>query len=166
MRATVRLELRSGDGGLCEVRHARNSVMKGGAQLLASLFSGGTTTGITHMGVGTSGAAQDAKFATETLAVNVDSPDDVSGDTEAPIAPADFKVAIDETRRVVTVKVYATLPKEAAIGTLREAGLVAKNGGKSVLYNRVTFAPITKSDDHELTMFWEVTFPYGDLNWM
>ena len=26
--------------------------------------------------------------------------------------------------------------------------------------------PILKGDDHELTMFWEITFPYGDLQWL
>jgi hypothetical protein len=35
-----------------------------------------------------------------------------------------------------------------------------------ILYNRVTFAPIQKGDDHELTLFWEITFPYGDLQWL
>ena len=35
-----------------------------------------------------------------------------------------------------------------------------------MLYNRVTFAPVTKGDDHELTLFWEVEFPFGDLQWL
>jgi hypothetical protein len=35
-----------------------------------------------------------------------------------------------------------------------------------VLYNRVTFAPVQKADDHDLTLFWEVSFPYGDLHWL
>jgi hypothetical protein len=166
MQATVRLELRSADGSVREVRRARNSVMKLGAELVARLFAGTAASGITHMGVGTNGSPQRPDFGTETLDVNVDRPDDVKGDAMTPVAPADVKIAVDETRRLIVVKLHATLPKEAAIGTLREAGLLAAAGQAFVLYNRVTFAPITKSDDHELTMFWEVTFPYGDLNWM
>jgi hypothetical protein len=46
---------------------------------------------------------------------------------------------------------------------VREAGLISRNGGAAVLYNRVTFAPISKGNDHELTLFWEINFPYGDL---
>jgi hypothetical protein len=30
----------------------------------------------------------------------------------------------------------------------------------------VVFAPVDKGDDHELTLFWEVEFPYGDLQWL
>jgi hypothetical protein len=49
---------------------------------------------------------------------------------------------------------------------VRAAGLIARSGETAVLYNRVTFAPLEKKNDHELTMFWEVTFPYGDLQWV
>jgi hypothetical protein len=28
----------------------------------------------------------------------------------------------------------------------------------------VVFPTISKGDDHELTLFWEVSFPYGDLD--
>jgi hypothetical protein len=166
MQATVRLEVRFADGSVGEVRRARNSVMKLGAELVARLFAGTAASGITHMGVGTNGSPQKPDFGTETLDVNVDRPDDVTGGAMTPVVPADVKIAIDETRRLVVVKLHATLPKEAANGTLREAGLLAKSGETFVLYNRVTFAPISKSNEHELTMFWEVTFPYGDLNWM
>ena len=49
---------------------------------------------------------------------------------------------------------------------MREAGLLSRDGDAAILYNRVTFAPITKGNDHELTLFWEVSFPYGDLQWL
>jgi hypothetical protein len=70
----------------------------------------------------------------------------------------------------VRVRIRATLPPPAAVGRIREAGLLARpeggDGSTDVLYNRVTFAPIDKRDDHELTMFWEVEFPFGDLQWL
>ena len=38
---------------------------------------------------------------------------------------------------------------------LREAGLFTEDG---VMYNRVTFDTITKSDQFKLTLVWEITF--------
>lgn len=177
MRATVRLELRNDAGEIVEIRRARNSVMKSGAQLLANLFTGNGSKGITHMGVGISGEAEEGTFIREALTTDGDAADALTGGSETPIAPADFVVKADADRRVILVQVHATLPKSAAVGTLREAALLSVetvplpddlNGFSFVttLYNRVTFAPIRKQDDHELTMFWEVTFPYGDLNWL
>jgi hypothetical protein len=177
MRATVRLELRNDAGAIVGVRHARNSVMKSGAELVANLFTGKAGKGITHMGVGLSGEAEDGTFVRETLTTAGDEPDALTGGFLAPIAPVDFVVKADADRRLIVVQVHATLQKSVAVGTLREAALLSQetmplpddlNGLSFVtkLYNRVTFAPIRKQDDHELTMFWEVTFPYGDLNWL
>jgi hypothetical protein len=166
MRASVRLELRNEDGSVAGVRQARNSVMRGGAELIASLFSGTANGGITHMGVGISAEPESDTFSRTALTTAGDAPDALTGDTEAPVTGADFVVRVDETRRLAIVEVHATVPKGAAVGTLREAGLIARGGAQPVLYNRVTFAPIAKKSEHELTMFWEVTFPYGDLNWM
>jgi hypothetical protein len=176
MRATVRLELRNDAGDIVDVRRAKNSVMKSGAELLANLFTGKGSKGITHMGVGSSGEAEEGTFVRDALTAG-DGPDALAGGSETAIAPEDFVVKADADRRVIIVQVHATLPKSAAVGTLREAALLSQeteplpndlNGFLLVtkLYNRVTFAPIKKQDDHELTMFWEVTFPYGDLNWL
>jgi hypothetical protein len=158
MGGRIRLELRDRGSRIVEVREAENAVMQAGATLIAQLFSG-SGSAITHMGVGTSDAPESDAFATAAL-----TGDGLAGDTEAAI-PADAFVApfVDEVHRVVRVKVRTTLPPLAAVGTVREAGLLSHGDGDPVLYNRVTFSPIEKGDDHELTMFWEVTFPYGDL---
>ncbi|HVE70032.1 MAG TPA: hypothetical protein VNI54_01590 [Thermoanaerobaculia bacterium] len=169
MRATVRLELRDEAGEIIGVRRAKNSVMKSGAEMLADLFTGKSTAAITHMGVGISGESEEGTFVRDTLTTAGDAPDALTGATDTTIAPADFTIKADPERRLVVVQCHATLPKSAAVGTLREAALLSRAGGEPVvtkLYNRVTFAPIRKQDDHELTMFWEVTFPYGDLNWL
>lgn len=166
MRARMHLTLIGPDGVRVAERRARNSVMRSGAELVGRLFAGGGT-GITHMAVGTSDD-QPEGFTTTALA-NSDGAGGLGlvGATEAAIAPAAFTTVTDETRRLVLVRVRATLPPDAAVGKVREAGLVARaDGGDAVLYNRVTFAPIGKGDDHELTMFWEVSFPYGDLQWL
>jgi len=166
MRATVRLELRNAAGSVIDVRHAKNSVMKGGAQLIANLFSGQATTGITHMVVGLSGDPESDPFSSTALTTTGGTPDALTGGNETAIIPADFIIKTDAVKRLVIVQLHATLPPPAGVGTLREAGLISKVAAQTTLYNRVTFAPIEKQNDHELTMFWEVTFPYGDLNWM
>lgn len=167
MRALAHIELRSKTGEIIETRDCANSVMRDGARLIADLFAGRGAP-ITHMGVGTSDNPESDAFATAGLsndAIGDAAP--LSGGTEAPIPIEAFQPPqIDEAKRVVRLRLRATLPATAAIGIVREAGLLARADDNAVLYNRVTFAPIEKSGDHELTLFWEVSFPYGDLQWL
>ncbi len=166
MRAVVTIELLDRTGRAVAVRRAKNAVMRSGAEIVARLFAGAGTP-ITHMGVGTSDAPDGDDFSTPALqnAAVGDVPP-LAGPTEAAIPAEAFQIDADPVRRVVRVRVRATMPANAAVGTVREAGLVSRSDAGAVLYNRVTFAPIAKGDDHELTMFWEVTFPYGDLQWV
>jgi hypothetical protein len=153
MRAHLRIELKSMSGETVAVRQEYNSVLRGGADLLARLFSG-QGAGITHMVVGTSDAPESEAFGTTAL----------TGPTEVPISADAFQIdPPDPVKRIVRVRVRGTVPASAAVGTIREAALVSRRGDTATLYNRVTFAPIQKTDDHELTLFWEVGFPYGDL---
>lgn len=156
MRAQLRIELRRTDGELIAVRQAHNSVLQSGAGLLAKLFAR-QGAGITHMAVGSSDTPETEAFATAAL----------TGATEVAIAPDAFQIdPPDAVKRVVRVRVRATVPAPAGVGTIREAALVARDGDAATLYNRVIFAPVDKADDHELTLFWEVGFPYGDLQWL
>lgn len=167
MRARLFLRLTTLDGDTVAERRATNSVMRGGAELVANLFAGRGTP-ITHMAVGTSDQPEADDFSTLTLA-NASSGGEaaLSGGTEAAIPPEAFVITTDPTHRLATVRIHATLPPDRAIGTVREAGLLARASEETAtLYNRVTFAPLDKGDDHDLTLFWEVTFPYGDLQWL
>ena len=156
MRAFLRLELRRTDGGLITAREAHNSVLRSGAGLLANMFAM-KSTGITHMAVGSSDAPESQDFATTAL----------TNATEVTISPDAFQIdPPDPVKRVVRVRVQGTVPAALNLGTVREAGLVAHNGDTASLYNRVVFAPIDKAADHELTLFWEVGFPFGDLQWL
>lgn len=169
MRGRLRAELRRSDGAVIEVRRATNTVMREGARIVAELFTGQGGP-VSHMGVGTSDASPE-DVTVEALrndAVGESPP--LAGATTAPVAAGSVRFDVDETRRLVTVRLRATLPAEAAVGRIREAGLLQRTTpeeGDPVdrLYNRVIFAPIDKGDDHELTLFWEIEFPFGDLNW-
>ena len=166
MRAHLRIELRSPSGEVLDVREAHNSVMQAGAELVARLFAGQGNP-ITHMGVGTSNEPESEQFDTPALTNEaVGDAEPLADPIEAPLPVEAFTFTVDDVRRVVRVRVRGTLPAAAAVGTVREAGLIARGGDAPTLYNRVTFAPIQKGDDHELTMFWEISFPYGDLQWL
>ena len=160
MQATLRIELRSRTGDTLAVREAHNAVMRGGAELVARCFAG-QGPGITHMGVGTSDAPETDIFATAALTNDPGEP--LTGATEAPLAAEVFAFETDATRRVVRVRLRGALPAAAAVGTVREAGLLSRTEAGAVLYNRVIFPPMQKGNDHELTLFWEIAFPYGDL---
>lgn len=157
MRAHLRLELKAAKTGeTLAVRQEYNSVLRSGADLLARLFSG-QGAGITHMAVGTSDAPEGEAFDSASLADAF----------EVAIPPDAFTIdPPDPVKRVVRVRVRATVPAPEALGTIREAALLSRQGDQATLYNRVTFAPIEKTGDHELTLFWEVGFPYGDLQWL
>jgi hypothetical protein len=171
MKGQLVLQLRSPDGALVAERRAHNAVLQAGGNLVARLFAGQLAAGITHMGVGTSDTPETDRYATAALS-NPDGLDALVGGTEAAI-PAD-QIAVqppDETARTVKVRLRGTLPAGVGVGTIREAGLLCRAAAPGpdapapapVLYNRVVFAPLTKGNDHDLTLFWEVTFPYGDL---
>jgi hypothetical protein len=170
MKGQLLMQLRALDGTLVAERRNHNAVLQAGGSLVARLFASQLTAGITHVGVGTSDTPETDRFATTGLS-NPDGPDALTGGTEAPIAPEQIAVQPpDETARTVKVRIRATLPAGAGIGTIREAGLISRAPAgpdgttpPPVLYNRVVFAPLSKGNDHELTLFWEVTFPYGDL---
>lgn len=172
MRGHLVIQLLATDGTLVAERSAYNAVLQGGGTLVARLFAGQLAGGITHMGVGTSDTPEGDRFATTVLA-NPDGPDALTGGTEVAITPDQISVQPpDETSRTVKVRIRATLPASAAVGTIREAALLSRASAPGavpdpnappVLYNRVVFPPLTKRNDHDLTLFWEVTFPYGDL---
>ena len=46
---------------------------------------------------------------------------------------------------------------------MAEAALLHQAGdGTRQLYNRVTLEPVNKRAEQELSLFWEVSFPFGD----
>lgn len=165
MRGTLHLTLTDHRGHVVAGRRSRNTVLRAGGRLVADLFTGGAGP-VTHMGVGTSDA--DPTSVTVTALANDDGEGGagLAGPTTAPIPAEAFSTTVDEQTRRVLVRARATLPDDAAVGTVREAGLIARTDDGDVLYNRVTFAPLDKGDDHEMTLFWEVEFPYGDLSWL
>jgi hypothetical protein len=165
MKGRLHLRLEN-DEGVVE-RRAGNAVMRGGGELIARLFSGKGAP-ITHMVVGTSGAEESETFSTAALTNGGggEAGEALTGGTEIAIPADAFTIDVDATKRLVWVRLRVTVPGAVAVGTIREAGLVSRSGDAAVLYNRVTFAPVSKRSGDELTLFWEVSFPYGDVQWL
>src|SRR5688572_17522674 len=120
-----RLQLRlTNEEGVTE-RRAGNAVMRGGGELIARLFSGKGSP-ITHMSVGTSGADESETFSTASLANGgTEGVEPLTGGTEVAVPADAFTIDVDATKRLVWVRLRVTVPATAAIGTIREAGLVS-----------------------------------------
>lgn len=166
MRAHLTIETRDQAGHITARRRAHNAVMQQGAELVAKLFAG-TGNPISHMGVGNRENLEEITFDITELTNEPDGAGaTLSGATEAPLPPDSIRIEADENKRRIRVTIRGVMPEDAAIGVIREAGLLADTPDGMVLYNRVQFEPIDKGDDHELTLFWEIDFPFGDVQWV
>lgn len=163
-------ELRDPGGGAVARRRAHNAVLAGGAQLVADLFRGAGEAGpVNRMTVGANAAPELPPFASTDLSAASPDGGQLSGPRDVELSPEAFTVTVEADRRRIVVTAQAVLPAgDAAAGTglhgpVAEAALLHQAGdGTRRLYNRVTFEPVDKRADQELSLFWEVSFPFGD----
>ena len=142
------------DGQVVWRRQMRNHIVTTGRNLVAELFSG-TISGappsaVTHMAVGT-----DATAEADTDAALVAQ----RGDRKA-ISSATLAQFVDAgvTRvRVSLQTVFDFNEANDAVVPLREAGIFTAAAG-GVLYNRVVFPAVTKTDAFKLTLLWDIVF--------
>jgi hypothetical protein len=151
------LVLTDRSGAIRATRQNRNRIVKTGRDLVAQLFagpSGPPVDIVSHMGVG-SGAAE---------------PADTDTDLGTPRAPRKAFSAIEfidfdevvgpDTIQRERVRLTAQFDFDEANNPavpLREAAIFnAETGG--VMYNRVVFQEVTKTDAFQLTLQWDVIF--------
>jgi hypothetical protein len=159
MRGRCTVQLTDLDGHVVHRREQDNRIVKSGRRLVAELFggvsSGTPPTQVSHVAVGTDGTA----------------PSDDDGGLQAQrgepnpiteVSYTDFDEPTPSSTDVVKrtrVSVTAVFDFDEANGSapLREAGLLtAATGG--VLYNRVVFEPVTKTNAFKLTVLWDIVF--------
>jgi len=158
MQGAVTVILSDEDGRTIEVLHRHNRIVRAGRQLVAQLF-GGVTAGtppakVTHMAVGT--GATDAADD-QTALVTERAPRKPISDVQ--YADFDEPQAGGGTVRRVKVSLRSVFDFAEANGAdpLREAAIfTAASGG--VMYNRVVFPAVTKTNAFQLTLLWEITF--------
>lgn len=167
--ATLTAELRDASGRAIARRTAHNAVLSGGAALVADLFRGTGGGPVNRMTVGANPAPEVPPFATTELSASSPDTGELSGVRDVELAPDAFTVTADAEGRRVLVAVRAVLPAadpgdvDALHGPVAEAALLHQSGdGARRLYNRVTFEPVDKRPDQELSLYWEVAFPFGD----
>jgi hypothetical protein len=157
MRGAMMLYLIDRSGNIIQTQSNKNRIVKTGRKLVAELFAGvaGTPPAkVTHMGIGTGDAAatdeQDKLVAPREPRKAIATPQ---------YEEFDEVISRGVTVRRIKVKLSTEFDFNEANGNepLREAGIFnAVTGG--VMYNRVTFQPVTKTDAFKLTLLWEIIF--------
>lgn len=138
----------SGDRLVAETR-ARNAITLSGRALVARLFNrdkrGDTIQRVSLIRLGSS---QEPFQAGQT---NLLGP---IGST--PVKTIEELQTTDgSNQQRIALRLTGELGEADCNGQLREAGLFTEDG---VMYNRVTFDTITKSDKFKLTLIWDITF--------
>ncbi|WP_428264580.1 hypothetical protein [Haliangium sp.] len=171
IRGRVTVELRGPDGRLVTRRRANNTVMRTGAELLGDLLRGDAGA-IDGFAVGLDGEPSAPPYESTGLTTTTPGGDPLLENAVAPIATDQFEVETLAAEFLVRVRVRGVLAAgqavspdpdentvflgEAALGVLSE-----DQASLARIYNRVVFEPIPKSRDHELSLYWELDFPYG-----
>lgn len=160
------------DGTVCARRFAANTVMRSGAELIAALISGKITTPINGVAVGIDPTPSSPPY--EVAALTLASPDGAPTiiHSAAPVVGTDVGTELRQKELKVRVSISASIPAGRAVHPdstvdrvmIGEAalGVLAPDGEQlSTIYNRVVFEPVPKTRQHELSLFWELDFPYG-----
>jgi hypothetical protein len=156
MRGCLTLRVSDRDGRVIHEQPCMNHIVTSGRQLVAQLFggvvSGPPPTPVTHMAVGTGGGnPQDDDVALQNQ----------RGDRKE-IGPVEYVPFADpNTDGAMRVRAMLTAEfdyDEANDGeALREAG-VFNAATDGVMYNRVVFPDVTKTDAFKLTLIWDIVF--------
>lgn len=142
------------DGRVVQRQQVQNHIVTSGRNLVAQLFSGQFAgpppTPVTHMAVGTgSNPAADTDTALQAQ----------RSDRKA-ITSNVLTQFLDGDVNRIRVSLQAVFDFNEANDSavpLREAAIfTAATGG--VMYNRVVFEPVTKTDAFKLTLLWDVIF--------
>jgi hypothetical protein len=162
---------RAGDPRALLVRRASNAVLRGGAELLAALFSDGTASPVNGAMVGLGDEPPNPPYEAGPTVTGPDGAALLLRPT-AVIQPADLTVATLASEFKVRVTARALLPAANAVDpadannrvdiTECSLGVLTPDGsGLARIYNRVVFEPVPKTGAHELALYFEVDFPYG-----
>jgi hypothetical protein len=166
------LTVRSTGGVVCARRFACNTVMRSGAELLADLISGKVTTPFNGVAVGLDPTPASPPYETASLTLTALDGTQALAHSASPLMPANITKEVLQKDLKVRLSISSTIGVDRAVSPdasvdrvmIGEAALgIIADGGEtlSVIYNRVTFEPVPKTRGNELSLFWEVDFPYG-----
>lgn len=155
MRGSLTLWLTDAGGNRRGELRRHNRIVTSGRLLVAQLF-GGITAGpppakVTHMAVGTGTKDPDDGQTGLTAEVARNAITEV---TYTPFADGTGAGAAQRVR--VSLKSIFDFP-DANGAALTEAGIFTAPAA-GVMYNRVTFLPVNKTKEFQLTLLWDVVF--------
>ena len=159
-------------GRIVAERRAKNTVMRGGAELIAGLFDGSRTTPVNAMAVGLNADPSDPPYEATALTVTAGDGTVLLERAAAALEADAITTDVDTENFRVVLTIHGVIPADRAVspdaGTdsveIAEAalGVLAPDGESlETIYNRVVFEPLPKRRTHELAFYWEVDFPYG-----
>jgi hypothetical protein len=151
-KGKLTIEVRA-EGCLVAARQASNMVLRGGAGLIANLFTGAPNTApVDAIGVGFAREGGAADLA----ALTPPDPPVAKEALRSSVAAADFTIDAAQPGSI-KVTVNAVFKPTVELKDVSEAGLLAGD----VLYNQVVFEPVTLRPGQDVTFFWEINFPFG-----
>ena len=125
----------------------KNDITKAGRQLVARLFNkdeaNTTINRVSKIKLGKS----NSPFKAEQT--NLQGPEK---DWETKISSIEKENAANSR---IMLRLTGELKEDQCNGEIKEAGLFTDD---NIMYNRVTFEPINKSDQFRFTLIWEITF--------
>ncbi len=154
MAGRLTIVLRDRTGAVALERTQPNRIVSSGRQLVAEMFAGQTAgaprTPVSKIAVG-AGSTEPADTDVGLVQPR---------DAPKAISKVDYGTFTDPATNVVRVRVQLTALLDFGeyndpATPLREAGLF---NDASVLYSRVVFQPVTKTDTFQLTLIWEIVF--------
>lgn len=142
------ITLRDSTGRVVAERHADNLITNAGRALLGRLLTGGAQLDASRVAIAIGTGTAAPGVADTALAARVGA---APATAAAPVA--------DGAQMKVTVTATFAGAGLAGIQAVSEAGIeLSVAGGGTVLYNRVTFPPINRTPDLDMTLSWEVLF--------
>jgi hypothetical protein len=184
MHGVLTLQLTDMNGRLVHEQRCHNHIVTSGRMLVAQLFGGVTTglspTKVTHMAVGTDGTA--AVDADPNLKAQRGPRNPIFGDViytpfdqlvlgSTPVfnpvlgpglgpgvSPVVNPIIFNTVKRVrASLTAVFDYGEANGVDPLREAGIFT-DATAGVMYNRVVFEPVTKTNAFKLTLLWDITF--------
>ena len=154
-RGRMVMTVRAPDGTALAERRAGNIVLRGGAVLIARLFSGAAgAMPIDAVGIGFADMPGDAELT--ALKPPPAAPAIPPAALRTPLTPDSVTIATDQAG-AVQVRVAAVFKPALELKNVTEAGLLAGD----TLYNQVIFEPVTLTAGQDVTFFWQIDFPFG-----
>lgn len=141
------ITLRDAAGRVVDERKADNLITNAGRELLGRLWTGGVQLDASSMAIAIGTGDAPEKVEDTALAARVAA---AAASAAAPVADgAQMKVTVTATHKGAGL---------AETQKVCEAGIELTAAGGTVLYNRVTFPPINRTPNLDMTLSWEVLF--------